>query len=233
MPLEVRVAVDADMPRTVDIFLHASNRSWLETLAPSGISPASRDIMIENNHKDLNDPQCAFMKVVDTDLDDEVIAFAKWYVYRTERPKSEWERNDSRDWGPDWNRGLLQEFFGELGAKKRKHIAGMPHCCKPKDSTSWCRPVAYFSVLALLDTHPNHQRRGAGTMLVQWGINVADEAGLCCYLEASSAGYALYHKMGFKDVDVIDVDMGKWGKEGIYRHVCMIRPAMVATSERQ
>ena len=37
-------------------------------------------------------------------------------------------------------------------------------------------------------------------MLVQWGTDIADEAGLRCYLEASPAGYHLYRKKGFKDV---------------------------------
>ena len=233
MPLELQKAVDADMPRIADIYLNATARPWLETLAPNGISPASRNIMIENNRKDLCNSHCAFMKVVDTDLGNEVIAFAKWFIYRKERPKSEWDRTDSREWGPDWNLEALQEFFGQLGAKKRKHVAGMPHCCKQRTTLVDEDQLAYFSALFLLDTHPNHQRRGAGTMLVQWGANVADEAGLCCYLEGTSAGYSLYQKMGFKDVDVVDIDMGRWGKEGIYRHVCMIRPAKVASSEHQ
>ena len=130
MPLELQKAVDADMPRIVDIYFEATARSWQETMAPNGVSTVSRDIMIDNNRKNLRDPCCAFMKVVDTDLDNEVIAFGKWFIYRNERPKSEWDREDSREWGPDWNREVLREFFGELGAKKRKHIAGRPHCCK-------------------------------------------------------------------------------------------------------
>ena len=79
-------------------------------------------------------------------------------------------------------------------------------------------------VLSLLSTHPDHQQRGAGSQLLKWGTDLADEAGLCCYLVASSKGYPLYCKKGFEDLDFIDIDTTKWGGNGIIRNVCMIRP---------
>ena len=75
----------------------------------------------------------------------------------------------------------------------------------------------------MLDTYPAHQRRGAGTMLVQWGTRIADEAGLPCYLEASEAGYSLYRRHGFEDVEVLEWDAREWGAEGVCRYVCMVR----------
>ena len=79
--------------------------------------------------------------------------------------------------------------------------------------------------LNLLDTLPAHQRRGAGTQLVKWGAAVADQHGLPSYLEASPAGYQLYRKFGFEDLENIDMDLTRWGVEGTHRFVCMIRPA--------
>jgi len=84
---------------------------------------------------------------------------------------------------------------------------------------------AFFVVLNMLMTHPKHHRRGAGKMLVQQGINIADEAGLLCYLEGSPAGHRLYLSMGFKDVETLDMDMSEYGLEGIHSHYVMIRPA--------
>ena len=81
-----------------------------------------------------------------------------------------------------------------------------------------------WSVLGILDTHPDHQRRGAGARLVQWGTDVADEAHIPCYLSASPNGYPLYKKKGFEDVDLMEIDLSKWG-HGIYRQVFMLRPA--------
>ena len=62
-------------------------------------------------------------------------------------------------------------------------------------------------------------------MLVDWGTKVGDEAGIPCYLEGTPAGYHLYKQSGFKDVEVLDMDLTKWGGKGIHRHICMIRPA--------
>ena len=80
-------------------------------------------------------------------------------------------------------------------------------------------------VLNLLDVDPDQQRRGAETLLLRWGTDIADEAGLPCYLEATSAGYPLYRKVGFEPVDNIDLNMSEWGLDHKPRFICMIRPA--------
>lgn len=79
----------------------------------------------------------------------------------------------------------------------------------------------------MLDTHPDHQRKGAGRQLVKWGTDIADEAGLPIYLEAAPQGLKLYQSMGFVDIENIDIDMVAWGGQGIHRHVCMVRPTDV------
>jgi len=56
--------------------------------------------------------------------------------------------------------------------------------------------------LKLLFTDPRVQKRGAGSMLVKWGTDQADAAGVPCIVEASSHAYEarFYHKHGFQDV---------------------------------
>ena len=46
--------------------------------------------------------------------------------------------------------------------------------------------------------HPKHQRRGIGRLLVQWGIDVAEQLDLPIYLEATFEGMLLYEHVGFK-----------------------------------
>ena len=79
--------------------------------------------------------------------------------------------------------------------------------------------------LGLLMVHPDYQRRGAGKILVEWGLDMADREGLPCWLQATPQGRGLYSKCGFEIVGDMDIDMSKYGGEGIYRYVCMLRPA--------
>ena len=66
--------------------------------------------------------------------------------------------------------------------------------------------------LSIIACSPTRQRSGAGSALLEWGVNLADSFGLPCRLEASPVGYGLYRKFGFEDVGVVDVNIKeKWG----------------------
>lgn len=47
-------------------------------------------------------------------------------------------------------------------------------------------------------THPEYQRKGIGRLLVQWGIDVAEQLGLPIYLESTQGGIRLFEATGFK-----------------------------------
>jgi predicted N-acetyltransferase YhbS len=53
--------------------------------------------------------------------------------------------------------------------------------------------------LDMLCTHPEYRCRGAGSMLVRWGCEIADLEGAGAYIDASKAGAPLYAKQGFVD----------------------------------
>lgn len=82
--------------------------------------------------------------------------------------------------------------------------------------------IPYFK-LDSLATHPDHQGRGAATMLLDWGLRKADKEELLLYLNASVAGKRLYDKRGFEAVREVKWDLGAWGGEGEEVHVCMVR----------
>ncbi|KAI8657991.1 N-acetyltransferase domain-containing protein [Fusarium keratoplasticum] len=63
--------------------------------------------------------------------------------------------------------------------------------------------------LAFISVSPNHQRRGIGRKLVQWGLDRSEEEGVAAVLEASDAGKGLYEKMGFVEVGRMPFDEGK------------------------
>lgn len=80
-----------------------------------------------------------------------------------------------------------------------------------------------YLMLNQLATHPSHQGRGVGSLLLNWGLQKADEEGLVCYLNASEAGKRMYEKRGFEVRKVIEWDRGVWGGEGVDRYWCMVR----------
>jgi ribosomal protein S18 acetylase RimI-like enzyme len=54
--------------------------------------------------------------------------------------------------------------------------------------------------------HPDFQRRGVGSALLDWGLSHARFQGEKVYLEASEFGKGLYLKNGFKKVGELVVD---------------------------
>ncbi|KAI1769294.1 hypothetical protein GGR53DRAFT_527566 [Hypoxylon sp. FL1150] len=84
--------------------------------------------------------------------------------------------------------------------------------------------------LSNLVTLPNHRRRGAARMLIQWGLDLADQQdGVDVYLECLEATVPLYEKLGFQTVAVIPfrtLEEGNEVEEGGKRCggiVCMVR----------
>ena len=54
--------------------------------------------------------------------------------------------------------------------------------------------------LMLLGTRPEYQQLGAGTALVEWGMQKAREQGLALTLFSSPQGMGLYRKLGFVEI---------------------------------
>lgn len=61
--------------------------------------------------------------------------------------------------------------------------------------------------LQVLATHPEWQRRGAGTSLCNWGIQLAEMTGMAISLFASPMGRKLYRHLGFQDVVEVEVSV--------------------------
>lgn len=68
-------------------------------------------------------------------------------------------------------------------------------------------------VLATLNTDPRHNRRGAATLLLRWGLEEAQKRELPVYLHSSLQGHDLYLKHGFRDLEELVTDFSQWGLE--------------------
>ena len=81
-------------------------------------------------------------------------------------------------------------------------------------------------MLSLLATHPDHERRGAASMLIRWAFERADAQDVPCYVDSSPTGHALYVRSGFRDVGQMSVDLDKYESGqglGVQRWKAMVR----------
>lgn len=65
--------------------------------------------------------------------------------------------------------------------------------------------------LHMLHTDPKQEGRGAGSALLKWGTQKADELGLPAYLESSPNAHDFYKKYGFEDVEIFELDLSRFG----------------------
>jgi GNAT superfamily N-acetyltransferase len=84
--------------------------------------------------------------------------------------------------------------------------------------------MANMTGLDLLLTDPKHQGRGAGSLLIKWGVRLADELKINAYLESSPMAHRLYAKHGFQDIDEMVFDIAAWGGSGTHTTSYMLRP---------
>ncbi|CAO2654109.1 Nn.00g108420.m01.CDS01 [Neocucurbitaria sp. VM-36] len=155
-----------------------------------------------------------YIKCVDTSSG-EIIAGARW---RHVKPAAEgatertWDEVEAEFEAPEPYEESHPEMFKGLhdlfNLNKREILGRRPYYC-----------------LDTLVTLPQHERRGAGSMLVRWGCERADEAGVEAYLEASPMGAPMYARHGFQAVKEVELDLRKWGGKESMPFILMLRPA--------
>ncbi|KAI1156681.1 acyl-CoA N-acyltransferase [Nemania diffusa] len=199
MPLVLQSATEADAVRAAHIERDAYTPSPFNSILfpgpfpepPPGQNPRAAE-MVKNLRAD---PSARWLKVIDTDLDatgdnGQMIGFAQWNI----KDGSE-VATPSRSLGPGCNVEACEALFGGLDKLRVKHYGSIKHVH-----------------LKSLQVHPDHQRRGAGRLMVMWGVEEAKKLELPAFLESSEAGHSLYLSCGFRDIDVQIIDCTKWGK---------------------
>lgn len=120
MPLIVKPAAETDIPRILEIHDAAfAHDSWQRIMKPNMPPPHSRIKAIERFRNEFrHDPAAHFLVAEDKDRD-ELVAFAKWNVYKTERPESEWKKKPDIEWdegktGQQLHQSLLRPLSGRF-----------------------------------------------------------------------------------------------------------------------
>ena len=66
-------------------------------------------------------------------------------------------------------------------------------------------------------TRPSQRGKGAARLLIQWGIQRAEETGAPAYLEAGAMGRPIYEKMGFRQVgELMELDLRALGVKATF-----------------
>ncbi|KAI1940492.1 hypothetical protein LOZ66_002086 [Ophidiomyces ophidiicola] len=219
MPLSIRrLSSPADLSRAVDIQSTTfANSAFCRTVGaspegnPRSLSPSERHAIQISRLQDAlsSDPTFHLLGAVD-DETGEILAVAKWYVFKGDDSLEKWKNGVRSDEAMEIPKGVDEGGYrfakGKLFDAKRAWFGenGREHC-----------------FLGVLCTLPAHQGRGAGTLLLKYGLDIADEHGLESYLESSTKGRPLYERHGFKDITLpngrpglLEFDLGHFTGRG-------------------
>lgn len=59
-------------------------------------------------------------------------------------------------------------------------------------------------------------------MLMQWGCDIADEAGVPVYVEAEPGGVSFYQRFGLKQVGENVLDLTPFGQPGVFESTVLL-----------
>ncbi|KAH8731535.1 hypothetical protein GQ44DRAFT_822446 [Phaeosphaeriaceae sp. PMI808] len=212
MGLVVLPLVESDLSEFVRIALAAfSTNGMTALLKPSPIPSDYHEKTIEKHLKSFREePDVHYLKVIDTELGGRIIACAKWRINRNERTEDQIKSMLPVPGLEEEGRPAAQDFYWYLNWARREFMGTKP-----------------FFFLHVLITDPEHHRRGAGAMLIQWGTSQADDARLPSFLEATLIGRPLYARMGFEPRHEEVFDLTKYGLQGTDTTTVMIREPSV------
>lgn len=135
-----------------------------------------------NTHDLLHNPSSQYIVVRDLAANDgkgKVIGYIKWVVPVHGVGFKPPPRFPS--WPDKSDKTFCDEYFGALEREKWKHIK--------QNQDYW---------IDMFCTLPEHQGRGAGTLMLEWGCKRADDDGVKAYVNATEKGRSTYERFGFK-----------------------------------
>lgn len=232
-----------DVPGMVEIYLSAFKDDYFSQYClPRDAIPAEEWNRWLNARflRLFNSPEIRCFKVTDLNNNHRPAAFARWqfpYVFSEEEKKvkamekKEAERK-KREEGvdPKWPRGANLEVcdlkFGPLDRCRESSINEEETYGEPIVSKYLLSFANSHLVCHLLAVHQDYWRQGLGGMLLKHVLALADAEGRRTWIEATPSGRPLYAKLGFKEVNLVSVDLTKWGGKEPGKNWGMVREVL-------
>ncbi|KAK0104583.1 hypothetical protein ONS95_004869 [Cadophora gregata] len=211
MVLQLLPASPLDADRIATIHLQAfDGNPLLHAQFPTSASlKALRSILSQETLHAIQNSQDskAILVVKDAELEvnEQVIAFAKWDL-PTEGKAA---LHEGITWPDDCQHEWLDRYH-DLAEAMKHRIIWEAKCYR----------------LTFVGTVPNHQGRGAGTILSNWGVEKAKQDRLPVYLESTIAASSLYRRLGFVALDGLSMvlpGIDPDGRPNIYEEVGMLK----------
>lgn len=225
-------ATVADIPALSPTFVRAFHDTpFFVTMFPD--SPAIDKWWQESHKTAILDPHTHCVKVVDQE-NGEIVACARWVLPGDgDGPHPASAADRWPEFTDDTDRTLTDALFDAMDHGRETYMGKRKHYCEFVDiilldiATWLCREILLtLAVLELLQVVQEYKGRGIGSLLIQYGCDLADRDGLEIYVDASMDGFPLYQRFGF----VLKEEAAMPGGFGyIDRH--LVRPATKKTEE--
>lgn len=203
----MRRAVEADVPAMSETYFKAFSNSLITQKCFPPAYQSSHEWMQNYLSEGMKGESAHVWVVVDDSvpspdgLDGYVVGFAKWVGPRPGGLSQKDEGGEDRC-PVDGNMILAKEFFAGMHQGHVDIMGGEEH---------W--------FLSLIGVRPEAQGQGAARMLLQWGLQEAENAGMRVFLDATEDGRPVYEKYGFREVRQMHF------ANGTVKQTCMIREA--------
>lgn len=207
MAIEVQPLTVDDIPRMLAL---QPRDGQLTTPAVDACMPAdTAELAVQRNEWSVlqqldileNDSTARQIKAVDT-ATGEILAVARWHRYTDGYAPTDLEyagckpKASTSSYPPGFS---IDVYLGMLEAlfDARRGWTG--------------RGALWF--LTTLKTREAHRGRGAGSQLLEWGLERARTEGLPAYLEAAPTGVRLYERHGFRVIGPLTINLKERGIE--------------------
>ncbi|KAH8600204.1 putative GNAT family acetyltransferase [Bisporella sp. PMI_857] len=177
MPLSLSLATPDDSPRIAEIHMAAfiSNTMLRAQFPTPEIRVALQSSIEKKVLADIKDPQISVLVL--EEVDRKIISFSKWNHPATDGTSYE---ETPWVWPKGTNLEVLEKWTRKTEEAFEKSLKQAP-CYR----------------LSFLGTDPAYERRGAASLMIQWGIDQCRKNNFPAYLESTLEASSLYYKHGF------------------------------------